>query len=254
MIYEDLKDKKVLVTGSSSGIGAATAILFSQQGSFVGVHYFKTQDGGEKTLAQVKKHSHGILLQADMREPQQVKDMVEQFASAGGGIDVLVNNAGTLIARHPFETAPLDYHEDIFATNVRNVFLATQAALPYLKKSKGAIINIGSVAGHNGGGGGSGIYAGAKAAVATETIAMAKEFAPYDIRVNSVLPGLIETRFHEQFSTPERKAKVAQETPLGRNGTPEDIAKVILFLASREASEFINGEYIAVNGGLYMRA
>jgi len=254
MTYEDLKDKKVLVTGSSSGIGRATAIRFSQQGCFVGVHYFQTKQGGEETLRQVKKFSDGILLRADIRGQAQVGRMVEDFAKAAGGIDVLVNNAGSLIKRQTFEEAALDYHEDVYATNVRSIFLATQAALPYLKSSKGNIINIGSIAGHTGGGGGSGMYAGAKAAVAAETISMAKEFARYGIRVNCVIPGLIETRFHERFSTAERRKKVARETPLGRNGTADDIAKAILFLASNEAAGFITGEYIAVNGGLYMRA
>ncbi len=253
MIYEDLKGKKVLVTGSSSGIGAATAIMFSQQGCIVGVHYFQTKSGGEKTLEQVKKNSDGVLLCADMRDEEQVSKMVERFAKEAGGIDILVNNAGSLIDRQPFETASLDYHEDVYATNVRSVFLATRVALPYLKKSKGNIVNIGSIASHTGGGGGSGIYAGAKAAVATETISMAKEFGPYGIRVNSVLPGLIETRFHKRFSTAERRKKVAEQTPLGRNGRAEDIAKAVLFLAS-DAAGFITGEYIAVNGGLYMRA
>lgn len=253
MIYEDLKGKRVLVTGSSSGIGQATAIMFSRQGCFIGVHYFRTKDGGEKTLAKVKENSGGILLRADMRDEKQVNEMVEQFAKAAGGIDVLVNNAGTLIERQNFEDGTLEYHEDVYATNVRSIFLATRAALPYLKKGKGNIVNIGSVAGHTGGAGGSGMYAGAKAAVATETMAMAKEFSKYGIRVNSIMPGLIETRFHEQFSTPERKVAVAKQTPLGRNGTAEDIAKAILFLSSNEAAGFITGEYIAVNGGLYMR-
>jgi 3-oxoacyl-[acyl-carrier protein] reductase len=253
MIYEELKGKKVLVTGSSSGIGAATAIMFSKQGCLVGVHYFQTKKGGEETLEQVKKNSDGVLLCADMRDEKQVNQMVEQFAKAAGGIDILVNNAGSLIDRQPFETATLDYHEDVFATNVRSIFLATKAAIGYLKKTKGVIVNVGSIAGHTGGAGGSGFYAGAKAAVATETIAMAKEFAKYGIRVNSVIPGLIETRFHKRFSTPERKKATARQTPLGRNGTAEDVAKVILFLASNAAS-FITGEYIAVNGGLYMRA
>ena len=254
MIYEDLKGRRVLVTGSSSGIGQATAVMFAQQGSFVGVHYFRTKDGAEKTLAEVKKHSDGCMVRADVRDEKQVNEMVTAFAEAAAGIDILVNNAGTLIERQTFENGTVEYQDDIHATNVRSVFLVTRAALPHLKKSKGNIINIGSVAGHNGGGGGSGLYAGAKAAVATETIAMAKEFAPYRIRVNTVIPGLIETRFHKRFSTPERREKVAKQTPVGRNGRPEDIAKAILFLASDEAASFITGEYIAVNGGLYMRA
>jgi 3-oxoacyl-[acyl-carrier protein] reductase len=253
MIYEDLKGKKVLVTGSSSGIGAAAAIIFAQQGCFIGVHYFKTKTGGEQTLNEVKQHGDGILLYADIRDEKQVGQMVDEFAKAAGGIDILVNNAGDLIDRQTFESGTLEYHENIYATNVRSIFLATRAALPHLKKSKGNIVNIGSVAGHSGGSIGAGLYAGAKAAVAIETIAMATEFAQYGIRVNSVLPGLIETRFHQRYTTPEKKKKIAEQTPLKRNGTAEDIAKAILFLASEDAS-FITGEYIAVNGGLYMRA
>lgn len=254
MIYEDLKDKKVLVTGSSSGIGQAAAIEFARQGCFVGVHYFKTKQGGLDTLEQVKKYSAGVLLKADIRSQAQVNKMVSKFAAAAGGIDILVNNAGDLIDRQPFETATASFHDDIYQTNVRSIFFVTQAALPWLKKSTGCIVNVGSVSGHHGGGEGSGIYAGAKAAVAVETIAMAKEFAKYGIRVNTVIPGLIETRFHQRYSSPQRREKIAKETPLGRNGTAIDVAKAILFLASSDAAGFITGEYIAVNGGLYMRA
>jgi 3-oxoacyl-[acyl-carrier protein] reductase len=253
VICEDLKGRKVLVTGSSSGIGAATAVLFGRQSCFVGIHFFQTADGAEKTLDQVKRTSDGILLRADVRDESQAEDMVERFAKEAGAIDILVNNAGSLIDRQPFETATLDYHEDIYATNVRSIFLVTRAALPYLKESRGNIVNIGSVAGHTGGAHGSGMYSGAKAAVATETIAMAKEFAKYGIRVNSVLPGFIETRFHQRFSTAKRRKEIAEQTPAGRNGTAEDVAKAVLFLAS-DAASFITGEYIAVNGGLYMRA
>lgn len=216
MIYEDLKGKKVLVTGASSGIGAAMAVMFGQQGCFVGVHYFKTKAGAEKTLQQVKKFSDGLLLRTDVRSEKQVDKIVKRFAEKAGGIDILVNNAGSLIDRQPFETATIAYHDDVYATNVRSIFLVTRAALPYLKKSKGNIINIGSVAGHQGGGNGSGIYAGAKAAVATETIAMAKEFARYGIRVNSVLPGFIETRFHKRFTPRQRWKEIAEQTPPGQ--------------------------------------
>jgi 3-oxoacyl-[acyl-carrier protein] reductase len=251
--YEDLKGKRVLVTGSSSGIGQAAAIAFARQGCFVGVHYFQTPQGGQETFRQVKALSDGCLLCADMRQESQVSNLIEDFTAAAGGLDVLINNAGTMIARQSIETMTLAFYEDVFATNCRSVFLATRQGLPHLKQSKGCIVNVGSVAAHHGGGGGSGIYAAAKAAVHAMTIAMAREFAPYRIRVNTVIPGLIETRFHERFSTPERRRKSAQETPLGRNGTAEDVANVMLFLASREA-DFITGEYVAVNGGAYMRA
>jgi 3-oxoacyl-[acyl-carrier protein] reductase len=254
MIYHDLKGKKVLVTGSSSGIGQATAVEFARQGCFVGVHYFRTKQGGEQTLAEVKEHSDGILLKADVRNQNQVNKMVKRFAKTAGGLDILVNNAGDLIERQPFETAAAAYHDNIYETNIRSVFFVTQAALRWLKKSAGCVVNVGSVAGHHGGGDGAGIYAGAKAAIATETIAMAKEFARYGIRVNTVVPGFIVTRFHQRYSDAQRIKATIQQTPLGRNGTAEDIARAILFLASSEAAGFITGEYIAVNGGLYMRA
>lgn len=150
------------MTGSSSGIGQATAIMFARQGSFVGVHYFQTKQGGEKTLKEVKKFSDGILLKADARSEKQAEKMVEQFAKAAGGIDILVNNAGTMVGRQLFETATLGFHEDVFATNTRSVFLVTRAALPYLKKTKGCIVNVGSIVVYNGGAGGSGIYAGTR--------------------------------------------------------------------------------------------
>ena len=121
MICEDLKGRKVLVTGASSGIGSATATMFSRQGCFVGVHYFRTKDGAEKTLEQVKKNSDGIVLCADIRDEEQVNKSVEQFAREAGGIDILVNNAGSLIDRQPFETATVQYHDDVYATNVRSV-------------------------------------------------------------------------------------------------------------------------------------
>lgn len=254
MRYEDLRGKRVLVTGSSSGIGAATVAAFARQGCFVGVHYFRTKDGGEKTLEAVKQYSNGCLVRADMRDEGQVAAMMDTFIEKAGGLDVLVNNAGTLLGRVDIETMSSEHFDDEFATNVRSTFLACRTGLGHLKASGGCIVNIGSVAGHTGGGGGSGVYAAAKAAVHTLTIAMANEFSRYGIRVNSVLPGLIETRFHEKFSTADRRAKIANQTPLGRNGTAEDVAKAILFLASNEAAGFITGEYIAVNGGLYMKA
>ena len=252
MIYEELKGKNVLVTGSSSGIGAATARLFAEHSCFVGVHYFQSGNDGEKVFNEVRKISDGCLLKADVRDEGQVDKMVDQFVSQAGGLDILVNNAGNLIKRMSIEKSDSEYYDDIFDTNLRSVVSVTRKSLGELKKGPGVIINIGSMAGHYGGSAGSGLYATAKAAVATVTISMAREFGAYGIRVNSVIPGLIETPFHERYSSPERVKAVAEQTPLRRNGTAEDIAKAILFLASDSAS-FITGEYIAVNGGYHMR-
>ncbi|MHC4477730.1 MAG: SDR family NAD(P)-dependent oxidoreductase [Planctomycetota bacterium] len=254
MIYEDLKGKKVLVTGASSGIGAAAAMMFGEQGAFVGVHYFTSKKGGEETLEQVQNNGDGVLLCADVRDEKQINDMVEKFAEAAGGIDVLINNAGTMIERQSLETATAKYHDQLYAINVRSILLVSQAALPFLKKTKGSIVNIGSLGGHTGGGGGSEIYCASKGAVATMTIGMARDFARYGVRVNNVCPGVIETPFHDKFSTPEFVKSFADRTPLGRNGTAEDVAKAILFLASNDAAGLITGEYIAINGGFYMRA
>lgn len=253
MAFLNLKNKRILVTGAGSGIGAATAKLFAEQGALVGVHYRSNIKGAEACLNAVKKHSKGIMLQADLTQPDQVSTMADRFLDAFEGIDILVNNAGDLIRRENIENASNEYQDKIYETNVKSVVMITQQLLPYLKISKGNIINIGSVAGHNGGAGGSGLYASAKAAVHTLTMAMAGEFAKFGIRVNSVLPGFIETPFHDRYSTSERKQAVAASTPLGRNGKPDDVANAILFLSS-DVSSFITGEYIAVNGGLYMRA
>ncbi|MHC4214471.1 MAG: SDR family NAD(P)-dependent oxidoreductase [Planctomycetota bacterium] len=254
MIYEDLKDKKVLITGASLGIGAAAAAMFSQQGSFVGVHYCNSKEPAEKVLAEVKKNSDGVLIQADVCETDDIKKMVKQFVDAAGGIDVLVNNAGSMIERRTLEDTTAEFHDKVYATNVRSIILVSKEALPYLKTSKGNIVNIGSVGGHTGGGSTSEIYCASKGAVATLTIGMAREFAQYGIRVNNICPGLIETPFHEKFSTKEFVEAFAKKTLMGRNGTAQDIAKAILFMASNDAAGFITGEYIAINGGFYMRA
>ena len=254
MIYEDLKDKKVLITGASLGIGAAAAEMFSRQGSFVGVHYCNSKAPAEKVLAEVKKNSDGVLIQADVCNTDDIKAMVKQFADTAGGIDVLVNNAGSMIERRTLEEATAELHDKVYATNVRSIVLISKEALPYLKTSKGNIVNIGSVGGHTGGGSTSEIYCASKGAVATLTLGMAREFAQYQIRVNNICPGLIETPFHEKFSTKEFVQAFARKTLMGRNGTAKDIAKAILFMASNDAAGFITGEYIAINGGFYMRA
>ena len=252
MNLPDLKGKCVLISGASSGIGAATAIMFARMGCRVGIHYNNNKAGAERILEEVGKQSSGHILHADLRITGDIPVLMRNFVKFSGGLDILINNAGAMIKRQPIAHAPAKYYDDLFEVNVRHVFLMSREALPHLKKSKGNIINIGSVAGHTGGFTGSGVYATMKSAVATATVAMAKEFAHDGIRVNSVLPGFIDTPFHDDITSDEQRKQFLSKTPLGRFGTAEDVAHAILFLAS-DAASFITGEYLAVNGGIHMR-
>jgi 3-oxoacyl-[acyl-carrier protein] reductase len=246
------RGKCVLITGASSGIGAASAILFAKNGCTVGIHYNKNKAGANTILKDVKKLGSGYMLHADLRNTEDIPALIEDFVNNTGRLDILVNNAGSMIKRQSIANANVEYYDSLYQINVRHVFLLSRAALPHLKKSRGNIINIGSISGHTGGFTGSGVYATMKSAVATATVAMAKEFAPDGIRVNSVLPGFIDTPFHDEITSDEQRQQFLDKTPLGRFGTAEDIAHAILFLASDTAS-FITGEYLAVNGGMHMR-
>jgi 3-oxoacyl-[acyl-carrier protein] reductase len=253
MQYADLDKKRILITGASSGIGAATAELFARQRCQVGIHYHSSLTGAQNTLKRIEQYSQGFLLQADLRDVRTFPNLIKQFIDGCGGLDILVNNAGGLIKRQTIREAADGYYDNLFHTNLKHIFGLSREALPHLIEARGNIINIGSVAGHTGGAEGSGIYAAMKSAIATATIAMAREFASDGIRVNSVLPGFIDTPFHDGITNNQQKQEFLQKTPLGRFGTADDVANAIVFLASDSAS-YITGEYIAVNGGIYMRA
>ena len=170
-----------------------------------------------------------------------------------GPIDILVNNAGSLVARYNIlEMTPERIHE-VLDLNFTSAVLTSQAvSAPMIERRTGVIINIVSIAGHTGGGPGAGIYASSKAALTAFTKALAKELAPHGVRVNAVSPGVIDTPFHEAFSTPEMIQNFVRMIPLGRVGTSEECASVIAFLAS-DAASYVVGETIEVNGGQLMR-
>jgi 3-oxoacyl-[acyl-carrier protein] reductase len=174
--------------------------------------------------------------------------------AALGRIDILVNNAGGLLARHPMVDMSEAFFRDVMDVNVVSMFLCCQAVAPgMIARKAGAIVNLTSLAAHNGGGPGASVYAAAKAAVLTLTKAYAKELAPHGIRVNAVSPGLIGgTPFHTTFTSPEAFAATVKTIPLGRAGVPDDVAAVIAFLAS-DAASFLAGETIEINGGMFMR-
>jgi 3-oxoacyl-[acyl-carrier protein] reductase len=252
--YPDLAGKVALVTGASSGIGAATARLLAAQGVRVAIGFHRNKDGALKVLEDIAAAGGAaVAAVGDFRNTKEIGSVIGQVTSEFGPIDILVNNAGSLVKRMPIREVSEEMWDDVIALNLKSAVFASQAVAPSMvERGSGAIINVVSIAGHNGGGPGAGTYATAKAGLTSFTKSLAKEMAPHGVRVNAVSPGVIDTPFHEVFSTPEMIAGFVKTIPLGRVGTSEECANVIAFLAS-DAASYIVGETIEVNGGQLMR-
>src|SRR5580698_3222899 len=252
--YPDLAGKVALVTGASSGIGAATARLLASQGVRVAVGFHKNKNGAIEVLESIAAAGGtAVAAVGDFRKIQEIRAVVKQVVHEFGPIDILVNNAGSLVKRLPIREVSEEMWDDIIALNLKSAVFASQAVTPsMIERHTGAIVNVVSIAGHNGGGPGAGTYATAKAGLTSFTKSLAKEMAPYGVRVNAISPGVIDTPFHEMFSTPEMIAGFVKTIPLGRVGTSEECANVIAFLVS-DAASYIVGETIEVNGGQLMR-
>ncbi|HMF78353.1 MAG TPA: SDR family NAD(P)-dependent oxidoreductase [Bryobacteraceae bacterium] len=251
--FLDLTGTSALITGASSGIGAATAKCFAELGARVAIGYHRNAKGAKAIQQQIEAAGgHAVALEADVRQPSQIRQLIEQTVSQLGPIDILVNNAGTLIERLTFDKMTQKLWDEVINLNLTSAMLAAQAVAPAMTQRRtGSIINIVSIAGRNGGGPGAGAYATAKGGLITLTKALAKELAPHNVRVNAVSPGVIDTPFHEVHSTPEMIANFVKAVPMGRVGTSEEVATVIAFLASNAAA-YITGETIEVNGGQLM--
>ena len=252
--YLELTGKVALITGASSGIGAATAALFADLGAKVALGYYHNEAGAAQVREGIASAGgSAIAIRADMRQAKQIAPLVERVAGELGPIDILVNNAGSLVARYPLSKITEEALDEILDLNLKSAVLCSQAVAPsMIERKSGAIVNVVSIAAHNGGGPGAGPYASAKAALIAYTKSLAKELAPHGIRVNAVSPGVIDTPFHQVFSTPEMLANFVKAIPLGRLGQSIECAKVIAFLAS-DAASYVAGETVEVNGGQLMR-
>lgn len=244
-------NKVAIVTGGGRDIGRSICLKLAAQGVSVVVNYHSSKAGAEETVSQIKAGGgNAIAVQADVTDLNSIKRLVSETQNAfGSAIHILVNNAGGLIARKPLAEIDEDYYNRVMDVNLKSTFFVTQAVVPHMPAGS-AIVNLASLAGRNGGGGGALTYATSKGAVLTFTKGLSKELGPKNIRVNCVSPGLIATTFHDTFTPDEGRAKAAAATALRREGQADEVGDAVAYLAS-DAASFVTGESLEINGGLY---
>ncbi|MEY3282270.1 MAG: SDR family NAD(P)-dependent oxidoreductase [Acidobacteriota bacterium] len=253
MNRQDMTGRVALVTGGSSGIGSWAALALAECGATVAINYHRNHDGAAATRAQIEANGgRAITIQADVSQRLSANALIEETRRQLGPIDILVNNAGDLIQRSPLVEFPDELLDQVIDLNFKSVLYCSQAVMrEMMARRTGTIINVGSIAGHHGGGPGAAVYAATKAAVMCLTKGMAREMSPFGVRVNGVAPGVIDTPFHEKRSTPEQMAQFVASIPMNRVGTSEECGRVIAFLAS-DAASYLHGEMIEINGGQMM--
>lgn len=249
----NLQGKRAFVTGAGQGIGKAIAEELINAGCDVCLHYHSSAEGAEELVQLASSlNQRASCYQADLTSEKEALECVKQVTDFLGGLDVLINNVGDLVARRLIENIDLAFWQKSIDINLTTMMLVTRESVPYLAKAGGAsIVNLASLAGRKGGHPGSLVYSMTKGAVLTWTRGLSTELAPKGIRVNSVAPGLIlGTRFHDTHTTKEAAQATIQGIPLGRAGSVYDVARAVVFLAS-EYDGFITGETIDINGGVY---
>ena len=253
-MISDLRGKVVLITGASTGIGAAAARAFAGEGGKVVVHYNESRDAAETVAADIKKTGgEAVLAQGDVTVEADVKRIVRDAIAAFGRIDVLINNAGGMLGRVKIEDYTVEHIQRVLALNCTQVALFMREVIPLMRQQKsGNVINVTSIAARHGGGGGAILYAGAKGFVSTVTHGWAKEVVGDGIRVNALSPGVITTPFHDRYSTAEQLKAMQATIPMNRLGGADECTGTLLYLASDALSGYVTGQVVEVNGGQYM--
>ena len=242
-----LAGKTAIVTGGGRDIGAAIAKTLAREGASVAISYFESSTGADAVVAEIKgAGGNALAIQADLNTQEGVDALVKAATQAYGGVDVLVNNAGGLVARKTIAEMDLAHWNQVMTLNLTSTFMMTKACLAHM--TSGAIVNIASQAGRDGGGPGAVPYATSKGAVMTMTRGLAKELGP-DIRVNALCPGMIDTDFHNIHTPDAGRRGFEANAPLKRQGHVDDAANLALFLACDD-SAFMTGTNIDINGGM----
>ncbi len=244
------KDKIVLVTGGGRDIGKAISLRMAAEGGLVIINYSQSEDAARQTLSAIKtSNGEAAIFKADLTRAGEVSKLKDFcIKTYGARLDILINNSGGIIARKKLTEQDEAFYDAVMNLNFKSLFLVTHAFVNIIP-SGGAIVNISSLAARDGGGAGASLYAASKGAITTYTRSLAKELGPSGIRVNAVCPGLISTTFHDKFTSNEVREKVAAATPLRREGSAEEVANLVAFLASNEAA-FITGTNYDINGGI----
>lgn len=247
-MIDDLKDKVVVVTGGVTGIGGAASLAFAAAGAKVFAQYF----GGGPELVTIE--AAGITtMKLDLTQEDAPQRLFDAVLEKHGRIDVLVNNAGSLVARVPVTELDDAFIDRVFDLNCRQLIHCCRIAARRMKEqNSGNIINVTSIAARNGSSPGGSVYAGAKAFVSAFSKTLARELVGHNIRVNCVSPGTIHTAFHDRFSDEAKREATRRTIPMGRLGVAEDCAGTFLYLASNALSGYVTGQVIEVNGGQLM--
>jgi 3-oxoacyl-[acyl-carrier protein] reductase len=248
--------RHILITGAGHGIGAGVTRAFLACGARVLAHVGRKPAAANGPLLQgLSAHDMArlVLVEGDLSQLEGIETLLKAAQDFSPLLDVLVNNAGDLIARRQAQDNDLQYYNAVLDLNIRQLVLLTCALIPKLASAPhGAILNTSSISARTGGSPGSALYSGAKAFVSTYSRALARELAPLSIRVNAIAPGTIDTAFHQRHSSPAKLAATAQTIPLGRLGSVEDCLGAYLFLANPCHSGYITGQVLEVNGGQFM--
>lgn len=248
-----LTNKNVLITAGAQGIGASITRHFIDSGANVAIHYYSSAATANELMEYaIQKGQNAVIIQGDLTKEVDANEMVSKTIAAFGGIDILINNTGSLVARKMLNEITTEFWHQVMDINLTSMLFVTRAATPYLTKNKNSsIVNLSSLAGRKGGHPGSIAYATSKGAILTLTRALSTELGPQGVRVNAVAPGLIlGTSFHNTHTTKESAVATVSGIPIQRAGNAADVARAVLYLAS-EYDGFITGATLDINGGVY---